>query len=183
MTKVQESSRPRTKSQSPASQSSAKTGAKTGAPNPDTHDLSGVTEMCVCLNLRKASRVVTRRYDRAFAKVGLRATQTPVLLSLSINGPLTLSELADELAMDVSTMSRNFSLLEGRGLVSRSQRDGRTLDVSITDAGTTLLAEALEGWSEVQAKTLAEIGPENWAVIMGALAKLGEADEPQRAAQ
>ncbi len=140
-------------------------------------DLPGIAEMCVCLNLRKAARIVTRRYDQAFAKVGLRATQTPVLLTLSINGSLTMTELANELGMEISTMSRNFGLLEARGLVTRMKRDGRTVQVSITAAGTEILAAALEGWDQVQDKTLAEIGPENWPIIAGALARLGESEE------
>lgn len=125
--------------------------------------------LCVCLNLRRISRVVTRHYDEAYAAAGLRSTQAPILFFLMLNGETKMGVLADQLAMDKSTLSRNFTLLEDRGLVSRVALDGRTTGVSITAAGQQSLEAICAIWQQVQDQILKDVGLDDW---MGTLAVL-----------
>ncbi|MCH8863101.1 MAG: winged helix-turn-helix transcriptional regulator [Proteobacteria bacterium] len=106
-------------------------------------------EKCICLNLRPVTRLMTRRYDEAYASTALRSTQVPILFFLMLNGETQMDALGDEMAMDKSTLSRNFRLLEARGLVSRSDIDGRTVGASITAAGQAALEPVCDIWRDI----------------------------------
>jgi DNA-binding MarR family transcriptional regulator len=62
--------------------------------------------------------MVTAAYDRALAPSGLRITQFSILRTLGRLGPLAITRLAAEAALDRSTMGRNLDPRERRGLVS-----------------------------------------------------------------
>ena len=80
---------------------------------------------CTCLNLRKASRVITQMYDEALKPSGLRSTQLPVLVTLVSNGPKTVNQLADTLVMDRTSLSRLLHILVTRGLIKTTPGEDR----------------------------------------------------------
>ena len=111
-----------------------------------------VAERCAHFSLKKAVRSVTQRYDEALGRVDLRISQFTLLVSSSLAGPSSISDLAEQLAMDRTTLSRNVQPLVKRGLLElkRSQADSRTRLVEITPAGERLLVEAYPLWKEAQ---------------------------------
>ena len=111
-----------------------------------------VAQRCAHFNLKKAVRAVTQRYDEALGKVDLRISQFTLLVSSSLAGPSSIGDLAEQLAMDRTTLSRNVQPLAKRGLLelTRSQADSRARLVEITPAGERLLARAYPLWEEAQ---------------------------------
>jgi DNA-binding MarR family transcriptional regulator len=107
---------------------------------------------CACSTLRRATRAVTAAYDSALAPVGLRITQFAVLRSLARLGPLPVSRLAAEIALDRSTMGRNLDPLERRGLVrfAVGEYDQRERVAHLTPAGEAAIASALPYWRDAQ---------------------------------
>ena len=143
--------------------------------------LETMRDKCICVNLRRVTRVMTRYYDEAYAETGVRSTQIAVLSLLMLNGETPLGSLAKEMAMDKSTLTRNFKLLEARGLVSRSSIDGRTVGASITTAGEEAL-ESISGiWKGVQDHILINVGTEAWEHALSVLNELGERTAEPRA--
>lgn len=109
------------------------------------------TSPCVCTNLRMATRMVGRIYDRALAPTGLRATGLAILARLDQEGSLTVGELAGRLVLEPSSCSREVALLVKGGLVnSRPGSDRRHRDLSITRSGRGRLAEARRLRDEAQ---------------------------------
>jgi DNA-binding MarR family transcriptional regulator len=107
--------------------------------------------LCNCLSLRQATRRVTQLYDQALAPVGLRATQFSLLLQTEALGPIALQPLAEVMVMDRATLGHNVRPLLGRGLVQLEVgRDRRSRELSITQAGRDLLAEARALWRQAQ---------------------------------
>src|SRR6201997_5498618 len=94
---------------------------------------------CACSTLRRATRAVTAMYDAALAPSGLRITQFSVLSALARLGPLPITRLATEAALDRSTMGRNLDPLERRGLVriNVGNADQRERIAHLTAAGET----------------------------------------------
>src|SRR4051794_29574684 len=92
---------------------------------------------CACNALRQAAREMTQRYERALAPSGVKATQFPILVALGAGDAIPLTPLADALALDRTTLTRNLRILQGRGLVTVAgvQQDGRMRMVGITDEG------------------------------------------------
>ena len=114
---------------------------------------------CTCFGLRKAARAVTQLYDAALEPSGLRATQFSLLASLRIEGPLTISRLAEAMVMDRTTLTRNLRPLDKQGLVAVAPgRDRRTRRVRLTARGRTRFTQAFPLWQRVQARMTRGLG-------------------------
>src|SRR5215217_5827709 len=87
--------------------------------------LREVARACACANLRRAARAVTQVFDEALAPSGLRATQFTLLVTSRLMGESTINELAEKMAMDRTTLSRNLKPLVRSGLLEvRPGEDG-----------------------------------------------------------
>ncbi|MFG2477467.1 MarR family winged helix-turn-helix transcriptional regulator [Streptomyces fagopyri] len=111
-------------------------------------------DQCNNLALRKAARYLGATYDRALAPVGLRGTQFSILQRLSAHGEMTITTLADTIAMDRTTMASNLKPLAREGLVTvePSATDRRARVAAITPDGLSRLQAALPLWKAVQAR-------------------------------
>ncbi|MEQ8991122.1 MAG: MarR family winged helix-turn-helix transcriptional regulator [Pseudomonadales bacterium] len=129
---------------------------------------------CVSGNLHKTARAVSRLYADAMRPAGLARSQFAVLGHLERLGPVPVSELADRLYMERTTLTRNLSPLVDGGLVDRqpSPQDARVKLVAITDAGRAKLAEARGYWREAQARMLDSIGEDAWRKLEDQLRQL-----------
>ncbi|MBO0758064.1 MAG: MarR family transcriptional regulator, partial [Bradyrhizobiaceae bacterium] len=74
-------------------------------------------ESCNCFAVRAAARRVTQFYDQFLAPTGLSTCQWSILVRLKRHGPLTITELADNMFMDRTTLGRNVQPLERDGLI------------------------------------------------------------------
>ncbi|WP_260618897.1 MarR family winged helix-turn-helix transcriptional regulator [Pseudoxanthomonas mexicana] len=112
---------------------------------------SSTPSQCTCFRLRRASRRVTQVYDHALAPVGLSLNQYSILRR-SEREPRVLGELADELGMDRTTLTRNLSPLVDAGLVEAVRgRDARQRMVTVTASGRERLVAAKPRWRHAQA--------------------------------
>jgi DNA-binding MarR family transcriptional regulator len=136
-----------------------------------------VRAMCACNQLRRATRGVTQLYESALAASGLKVTQLPILVGLGHVGDLSVSALADALALDRTTLTRNLKVLEARGLVrtSESEDDARVRMVSLTLEGADVLSDALQRWERMQHVVEERFGRERLAALYGELDALGDA--------
>ena len=106
---------------------------------------------CACHNLRRASRAVTQHFDAHFEPLDLKATQFTILAALGWSDAPTITELADTLVLEQSSLSRNLAVLRRRGLVHvGTGKDGRSRTVTLTSAGEALLAEGFVLWQRAQ---------------------------------
>jgi DNA-binding MarR family transcriptional regulator len=109
---------------------------------------------CNCFAVRAAARHVTQFYDQLLAPTGLRTTQFSILAKLRRKGPLTINELAGDMAMDRTTLGRNILPLQREGLIriEPSAADRRAKALHVTKAGEKRLQAALGRWSQAQAR-------------------------------
>ena len=108
---------------------------------------------CVCFNLRKAARTVTRLYDEALRPSGLKVTQYSLLMAVQAMGPVTLTKLAEITATERTTLTRNFNILQKRGyLCIESGVDRRERQITLTDEGRQILMTALPLWENAQTR-------------------------------
>jgi DNA-binding MarR family transcriptional regulator len=129
----------------------------------DPEALSG----CTCAGLRKATRVVTQAYDAALQPLSLKATQFTVLAQLDAGGAAPLSQLADALVVDRTTLTRNLKPLVRNGWVRvDGEADQRVRQVVLTSAGARILKRAYPLWKEAQARVLKGLGKRRWAELL-----------------
>ncbi|MEU6345707.1 MarR family winged helix-turn-helix transcriptional regulator [Streptomyces sp. NPDC046977] len=126
---------------------------------------------CNSLALRKAARYLGATYDKALAPVGLRGTQFSILQKLSVLGEMTITGLADVIAMDRTTMASNLKPLVREGLVSvePSPADRRARIVTLTPDGLSRVKAALPLWREVQTRFEESFGGTEAAQLRSAL--------------
>jgi DNA-binding MarR family transcriptional regulator len=94
------------------------------------------------------------------APTGLRTTQYSILARLKRKGPLTINALAEDMVMDRTTLGRNILPLQRDGLITikSAASDRRAKELRLTKAGENRLQDALEGWSQAQARFEAALG-------------------------
>lgn len=106
---------------------------------------------CTCAMLRRTTRGVTQIYDQALRPIGLRLTQYSVLAQVARNQGLNISALAQRLAMDRSTLTRNLRPLERAGWIRNGPgADHRQRAVELTLSGRAKYVEALPLWEAAE---------------------------------
>lgn len=132
---------------------------------------------CTCFRVRKAARRVTQLYDHYLAGAGLRITQFSLLSHLRYAGPLTMTELADRMAMDRTTLTRNLRPLQRQGFVAIAVGDDRRRRLlTVTAAGERVYKSGVGQWQKAQRAVFDELGPDTVSELHSLLertAKLG----------
>lgn len=125
---------------------------------------------CICFNLRRASRAVSQAYDGFLQPSGLKTTQFSLLGHLIAHGPLSMTQLAERLGMDRTTLTRNLKPLEREGLVRIGPGDDRrTRSIAASEAGRAAFVQAKPLWAEAQRHFLDRLTPERWRELRALL--------------
>lgn len=121
---------------------------------------------CTNLKLRQLMRRVSQRYDAAMGAVGLKTTQYSLLSYVSKLGPLRPGDLAAQIKMEPSTLTRNLKPLITAGWVTLEPgTDARSRLVCITPAGLAKRAEAKIHWRQAQESLNQLLGLERVAAL------------------
>lgn len=121
---------------------------------------------CTCAVLRRASRRVTQAYDQALKPLGLRLTQYSLLANVLRSGGLTITDLAERLAMERTTLTRNLKPLEAAGwLWVKPGPDRRSRAVEITDEGRRVIDLAVPAWQQAERELRKSMGEEKAAQL------------------
>ncbi len=122
-----------------------------------------VASSCALLHLRKASRAVTRLYDEALSPSRLKGTQFGLLAAVTFVGEASMTQLAEALAMDRTTLTRNLKPLVRAGLITTGrEKDQRLRVVTVTERGRRRIREAYPLWEEAQSTVVKGLGPKAW---------------------
>ena len=108
-------------------------------------------QACTNFKLRQLMRRIANHYDAEMAQCGLKTTQYSLLSHVLKLGPIRPGDLAAEMKMDASTLTRNLRPLVDAGWVTlQAGTDARSRLVHITDAGRDKRAEAQRHWKAAQ---------------------------------
>ena len=135
---------------------------------------------CNLFYLRRAARAVSKQYNAAMKDSAVEATQFSVLFILSKSGALSITDLANKMGLDRTSMSRNLTPLQTHGYISVGD-DGmtRAREVTITDAGSKALQDLMPMWRKAQAEFSAHMGEADTALLielLGRVATMGSKD-------
>jgi DNA-binding MarR family transcriptional regulator len=132
--------------------------------------------VCTCTTVRHAAQTLTEGYDRVLAPSGLKITQYLLLRSI-LNGETekSITELAQFLGSDRSTIGRNLRVLARDGLVSSSVGDDRREHVvRVTEKGRQAVACAYPLWQQAQKAVADALGQDQLEVLRALLSRLEE---------
>lgn len=106
---------------------------------------------CTHLKLRQLMRRVASHYDVELGKAGLKTTQYSLLSHVVKLGPIRAVDLAAQMKMSSSTLSRNLQPLVAAGwLLVGPGADARSRLISATPEGQAKRAEAQRRWRVAQ---------------------------------
>jgi len=109
--------------------------------------------------MRRATRAVTRLYDRQLREVDLRSTQFTLLQALHTAGTVTQGDLDSLLSLDSTTLSRSLQpLVEAGWVKSERGEDQRERHLRLTASGERKYQEALPAWRRAQYQLTKAIG-------------------------
>ena len=133
-----------------------------------------VAKQCAHANLKRAVRKVTQHFDEELVGSDLRISQFTLLVASSLLGPSPLTELAIQLDLDRTTLTRNLKPLEREGLIESlpSKTDARIRTVQITPLGEQKIAIAYPLWQKAQSKVTQTIDNQAYAQLLTLLKSL-----------
>lgn len=132
-----------------------------------------VPRPCACTSIRKAARVLARTYDAALAPAGMTVTQLAVMRAILRHPDESLSRVAEELAMDRTSLYRAMAALrKQRWLRLGDGKDNRSRTAAVTKRGQVALSQADPGWSSVQSNIVDRFGHSAWQVFARELQRL-----------
>jgi DNA-binding MarR family transcriptional regulator len=128
---------------------------------------------CACAVFRRASRAMTRAYERHLRGSGLNIAQFTLLQALAHAGPITQGRLGRLLALDSTTLSRTLRPLEARNwLRALSGEDRRERRLELTAAGRAQIKRTMPAWERAQKDLKSRVGEERWERIITELSVL-----------
>ena len=130
----------------------------------DTTSYQSINAQDCCFALRKATRAITQFYDRNLEPADIRATQFTLLLTLTNATGKTLTEMAEGLVMDRTTLTRNLKPLEKSGLIVTTKLpDRRTKGYVLTDKGQQAIEKGVPLWHKAQQHIVGQLGNDRYA--------------------
>jgi DNA-binding MarR family transcriptional regulator len=103
---------------------------------------------CLYFTVNKLSRAITRMAEDSFKKTGLSPTHAFLLMLVNNKPGISQSELADELHMMPSTITRFIDKLVMKGLIERKSEGKRSL-IYPTEAGENTQQDIREAWKDL----------------------------------
>jgi len=121
---------------------------------------------CSCFRLRRAARRLSQVYDQALRPSGLRGTQYSLLSHVLHADGLSVTDLAERMAMERTTLTRNLRPLQKAGLVRiEAGADRRSRAVRITARGRQAYEAALPLWRAAERSFRRQMGRDEVAAL------------------
>lgn len=117
---------------------------------------------CHCINLRRANQALTEYYERQLAPARLTIGQLSLLGNLARIGPASISDLAEKVGLERSTLVRSLKPLFDQEFIEDLAPAGtRNRQLRLTGAGMQKLTAALPLWQKAQKGLESAFGKDN----------------------
>jgi DNA-binding MarR family transcriptional regulator len=118
---------------------------------------------CVCTALRRAARLVSIFYDELLASSGVTLSQYTLLAHIGRQKSLSRTELAFQMGVERTTLTRNLDPLERAGLIASAPgEDRREKLLSLTETGRNKVDATRPHWIDAQRKMVRHLGKRRW---------------------
>lgn len=112
--------------------------------------------------MRKSARKITQFYENNLREASIKPTQFSILATLANTGPIQLTQLADRLVLERTSLTRNLNVLERNTWIDiqPGEEDLRQRVVSLTRNGYKQLDCAIPYWQKAQKAIAKDMGQE-----------------------
>jgi len=131
---------------------------------------------CSCNMMRKSARKITQFYENNLREAGIKPTQFSILATLANTGPIQLTQLADRLVLERTSLTRNLNVLERNTWIDiqPGEEDSRQRIVSLTSNGYKQLDDAIPYWQKAQKAIAKDMGQNTITGLKRTLDKMTE---------
>ena len=145
-------------------------------PRPACDDALAGLERGLTRLLRQMTRPAFYRWLAAAGGVHLDRADYGVLVRIDEAAPVRLTDLAESLGVDISTVSRNVRDLERSGLVQRTgdPADQRASRLSLSDEGQDVLGRVRRTRQEAMRQVLADWSESDRALLAQLIVRLSD---------
>lgn len=128
---------------------------------------------CYCINLRRAANIVSDLYDHCLDPAGLSVTQYSLLSNLQKIDSCSVTDLANYVGLERTTVVRTLRPLFAKGLISdASAPEQRNKILQVTKKGEGVLEQCRALWEQAQKEVERRMGSENVNTLMEILQKI-----------
>ena len=114
--------------------------------------------------------MLTKHYDDALHSLKLKPTQFTILAVLSSVDAITVTELADYMILDRTTLTRNLRPLEKQRMINTNAgEDRRTRMISLSKKGLNKLEKAIPLWKQAQKEVSKYMGDNRFEQFLSEL--------------
>lgn len=118
-----------------------------------------IAAQCWVMRARALSRLVTQIYDEALRPLGIKTSQVNLLVAIGAMEAASPSQVARELSLEKSTVSRNAEALKNKGWVRSSPSpQGRGQILRLTKTGADMITRIEPAWASAQAELERRLG-------------------------
>jgi DNA-binding MarR family transcriptional regulator len=130
--------------------------------------------VCLCMNMRMATRRLVAYYEAHLAESGLNISQFGLLASIAAKPGITMSALAETLELSPSTLTRTLRPLEEDGLIEivADKKSRRQRLLKLTGEGHKRLTAAGDNWKTAHASAREIVSPKVVEQLLKATEKL-----------
>ncbi len=128
---------------------------------------------CIFTAIRKANRVLFRRYQEALMGTDISIVQLSILRALERNGSLPLARLSKDLAMERTSLYRTLEPMVKAGKIKLTKADvGNAKIAELTAEGQSTIEHVMPFWAKARESIIAESGIEEWQTLQDMLRAL-----------
>jgi len=126
--------------------------------------------------MRKSARKITQFYENSLREAGIKPTQFSILAALANTGPIQLSQLADRLLLERTSLTRNLNVLERNTWIDiqPGEEDSRQRVVSLSRNGYKQLDLAIPYWQKAQKAIAKDMGQDTITGLRSTLDEMTE---------
>lgn len=130
---------------------------------------------CYCIKLRRAANIVSDIYDHCLDSMGLSITQYSLLGNLQKIESCSVTDLANYIGLERTTVVRTIRPLFSKGLISdASAPNQRNKILQLTEKGEKILEQCKILWRDAQEEVERRIGKENADMLMKILDQIND---------
>lgn len=136
---------------------------------------SKIKSDCYCIRLRRAANTVSHLYDCYLDSVGLSITQYSLLSNLRKIEHCSVTDLANRIGLERTTVVRTLRPLLERGLIEDISADRqRNRILNVTEKGLEVLSKSKVMWNDAQSRIEQRIGEDRVNTMLELLDLLSE---------
>jgi DNA-binding MarR family transcriptional regulator len=130
-------------------------------------EVSDVVLQCALFDVNRLSRLLTGLYNAKMKDVPLSISQYTLVVNIEALAPARVTEVANAMLMDRTSVTRLTEPLVARGLlkIEQGEDDRRVKNLTVTAAGRAALKASAQAWQEAQQAVYDAIGGEQWKLL------------------